>query len=319
MLKKAILLAGLCGLLSAQAMAAYPAKSVSIVVPFPPGQTGDIIARVVSEQLSKRLNETFIVINKAGAGGTIGTNFAAHAKGDGYTLLLTSTGPFSIAPALYSQLPYSPLKDFEPVVEVATAPQVLLTGSKSSFNSLDSFLKEAKSADMTFASSGNGSTQHLTMEIFKKAAGIKLLHVPFKGSAEADTQVIGGLIPIMFDTLSAVLPHIEAGKLKALAVADSERSPYLPQVKSLAELGYPSVRGVAFFALMAPKGTPKEIVDLLNSTVNDFMKTPEMKEQFKRLALTPAKVRSSGEFTAYLQSEATKWAQAVKDAGAQIN
>lgn len=319
MFKKILVSIGLCTLLSAQVVAAYPNKPVTIVVPFPPGQTGDIIARLVSEQLTKKLNETFIVVNKGGAGGTIGTNFAAHAKNDGYTLLLTSTGPFSIAPALYSKLPYDPLKDFQPVVEVATAPQVLLASNKSGLNSVADFVKEAKGGDMAYASSGNGSTQHLTMEIFKKEAGIKLLHVPFKGSADADTQVIGGLIPIMFDTLSTVLPHIQGGNLKALAVADSERSPYLPEVKSLTELGYPKVMGVAFFALMAPSGTPKEIVDLLNSTVNDFMKTPQMQERFKQLALTPAKVKTAQQFSDYLHSEADKWAQAVKDAGAQIN
>lgn len=289
------------------AQAQYPEKPVSIIVPFPAGQTGDLIARTVGEKLSKALGQAFIVENKGGAGGTIGTGYAARAKQDGYTLLLTSTGPFSIAPHLYKSLSYDPLKDLQPIAEIATSPQVLAVNPDNGINSLKDLVVKAKQEDLNFASAGTGSTQHLTMEYFLSTAGAKMTHVPFKGSSEAQPQVISGLISGLSDTLPAILPQIKAGRLKALAVVDSERSAFLPDTPSTDEAGFPGLNTVAFFALMAPKGTPSGVIELLNAQVNKTLKDPATLEQFKRLALTPAKEQTAAQFTAYLEDEAQKW------------
>ncbi|HBP28732.1 MAG TPA: tripartite tricarboxylate transporter substrate binding protein [Advenella kashmirensis] len=289
------------------AQAQYPEKPVSIIVPFPAGQTGDLIARTVGEKLSKALGQAFIVENKGGAGGTIGTGYAARAKQDGYTLLLTSTGPFSIAPHLYKSLSYDPLKDLQPIAEIATSPQVLAVNPDNGINSLKDLVAKAKQEDLNFASAGTGSTQHLTMEYFLSTAGAKMTHVPFKGSSEAQPQVISGLISGLSDTLPAILPQINAGRLKALAVVNSERSAFLPDTPSTDQAGFPGLNTVAFFALMAPKGTPPDIIELLNAQVNKTLKDPATLEQFKKLALTPAKEQTAAQFTTYLEDEAQKW------------
>ena len=318
---KKILLAGLsaCALHVSPALAAYPAKPVTIVVPFPGGQTGDIIARVIGEQLAKKLGQPFIVENRPGAGGTLGTGYAARATPDGYTLLLTSTGPFAIAPSLYSKLPYQPLKDFDAVADIATTPQILATYEASNIKSIKDLIATAKKEDLSFASAGNGSTQHLTMEVFNKDTGLTMTHIPFKGSAEAQTQVISGLIPVTSDSLPAILPQIKANKLRALAVVDTARSSFLPDVPTLNELGYPTVSTLAFFGLMAPKDTPKPIVDQLNTTVNQILQTPEVQAKFQALALTPGKLQTAPEFSAYLASEVSKYKKIVNDAGAEID
>ncbi|AFK61541.1 ABC transporter substrate-binding protein [Advenella kashmirensis WT001] len=301
------LAAGLSFVAMSCAQAQYPEKPVSIIVPFPAGQTGDLIARTVGEKLSKALGQAFIVENRGGAGGTIGTGYAARAKQDGYTLLLTSTGPFSIAPHLYKSLSYDPLKDLQPIAEIATSPQVLAVNPDNGINSLKDLVAKAKQEDLNFASAGTGSTQHLTMEYFLSTAGAKMTHVPFKGSSEAQPQVISGLISGLSDTLPAILPQIKAGRLKALAVVGSERSAFLPDTPSTDQAGFPGLNTVAFFALMAPKGTPPEVIELLNAQVNKALKEPATLEQFKKLALTPAKEQTAAQFTAYLEDEAQKW------------
>lgn len=314
-----ILLAGLACVVACSAAAAYPTKPVTIVVPFPGGQTGDIIARSIGEQLSKKLGQPFIVENRPGAGGTIGTGFAARATNDGYTLLLTSTGPFAIAPSLYSKLPYDPLKDFDAVANIAVTPQVLAVNEAVDARTLKDFIALARKGDLSYASAGNGSTQHLTMEVLSRSAGVKMTHIPFKGSAEAQTQVVSGQIPVTSDSLPAILGQIRANKLRALAVVDSERSPFLPDVPTLKEAGFDGVSTLAFFGLMAPKGTPAEVVDMLNKTVTDLLKAPDIQERFKTLALTPAKPMTPAQYSQYLTGEVQKFKKVVGDAGAQID
>lgn len=305
--------------LSASVFAAYPDRPVTIMVPFPAGQTGDIIARTVGEQLSKKLGQSFIVENRGGAGGRIGTGFAARSKNDGYTLLLTSSGPFAIAPSLYSTLNYDPLKDFEPVADIAATPQILAVSNQSGINSVEDLLKKARSEDISYATAGNGSTQHLTVELIKQELKAPMVHIPFKGSAESKTQVMSGLIPFTSDSLPAILPQIKSGQIKALAVVDTERSEYLPDVPTLAELGYPKLSTVAFFGLMAPKGTPKEVVDTLNKNVLEILNSPETTKRFEELALTRAKERTPEEFREYLTSEVAKWKKVIDGAGAKID
>ncbi len=305
--------------LSASVFAAYPDRTVTIVVPFPAGQTGDIIARTVGEQLSKKLGQAFIVENRGGAGGRVGTGFAARGKNDGYTLLLTSSGPFAIAPSLYSTLNYDPLKDFEPVADIAATPQILAVSNESGIKSVEDLLKKARSEDISYASAGNGSTQHLTVELIKQELKAPMVHIPFKGSSESKTQVMSGLIPFTSDSLPAILPQIKSGQIKALAVVDTERSEYLPDVPTLAELGYPKFSTVAFFGLMSPKGTPKEVVDTLNKSVIEILNSPETTKRFEELALTRAKERTPEEFREYLTSEVAKWKKVIDDAGAKID
>ncbi|RTZ39230.1 tripartite tricarboxylate transporter substrate binding protein [Candidimonas sp. SYP-B2681] len=304
--------------LSASVFAAYPDRPVTIMVPFPAGQTGDIIARTVGEQLTKKLGQSFIVENRGGAGGRIGTGFAARGKNDGYTLLLTSTGPFAIAPSLYSTLNYDPLNDFEPVADIAATPQILAVSKESGINNVEGLLKKARSEDISYASAGNGSTQHLTVELIKQELKVPMVHIPFKGSSESKTQVMSGLIPFTSDSLPAILPQIKSGQLKPIAVVDLERSEYLPDVPTLAELGYPKFSTVAFFGLMAPKGTPKEVVDTLNKNVIEILNSPETTKRFEELALTRAKERTPEEFREYLTSEVAKWKKVIDDADAKI-
>jgi len=308
-----------CSLLTSPVRAAWPSQPVTIVVPFPGGQTGDIIARTVGEQLSKRLGYPFVIENRPGAGGTVGTGYAAQANNNGYTLLLTSTGPFAIAPALYAKLAYDPLRDFEAVAHIAATPQILVANPDAGIDSAAGLIQAAKTQDLSYASAGNGSTQHLTMEVFNKENAIKMVHIPFKGSAESSTNVMGGQVPVASDSLPAILPAIKNGKLRALAVVDSERSPYLPDVPTLAEQGLPVLSTVAFFGLMAPKGTDAAIVGALNTHVNDILQTPAVQQRFATLALTAAKPKSAQQFREHLASEVNKWASIVRDAGARID
>lgn len=309
-----------CALLTqASAWAAYPEKPVTIIVPFPGGQTGDIIARTVGEQLARKLGQPFIIENKAGAGGTLGTGYAARAQNDGYTLLLTSTGPFAIAPSLYSRLTYKPLEDFAAVADIAATPQILAVGAQSGIQSVAQLVEAAKKGDLSYASAGNGSTQHLTMEVFNDETGIKMVHIPFKGSAEAQTQVIGGLIPATSDSLPAILPQIKANKLRALAVLDNERSPFLPDLPTLHEQGYPAFSTVAFFGLLAPKGTDPRIIETLNTQVNEILRAPEVAQRFQTLALTPAKPKTAQQFQDYLGGEVAKWTRIVNDAQVKLD
>ena len=221
----------------------YPAKPVRIIVPFPPGQATDILARLLADQLSKSLGQQFIADNRPGAGGGVGTEAAAKAAPDGYTLVMATISTFGINPSLYPKLGYSPLRDFAPISNLGLTPQTLVASPKSGFGSLKDFVAKAKTTELSYASSGNGSASHLSMELFRTASGAKLSHVPFKGNAEALTQVFGGEIPVMFDAIPGVLAPIKSGKVKALGIASSKRSPFLPDLPTIAEQGYPGIRG----------------------------------------------------------------------------
>jgi tripartite-type tricarboxylate transporter receptor subunit TctC len=315
MIKK-VLAASLVGLFfSTAAHAAYPTTPVTIVSPFSAGQTGDYIARVIAKELTTRLGQTFIVENRPGAGGRVGTGFVARAKNDGYTLLLSSSGPFAIAPSLYPKTTtYNPLKDFAPIAEVASTPQILAVSNQSGIKSVPELVKLARSSDISYASAGNGSTQHLAMELLKKELSMPMVHIAFKGSSEAKQQVMSGAIPVTSDSLPAILAQIKSGQMKAIAIIEPERSPYLPQVATLAELGYPKFSATAFFGLVAPKGTPKNVVDTLNKQVEEILKMPAVQEKYKELALTLPKSQTPEQFGAYLASEIGRWKKIVADA-----
>jgi tripartite-type tricarboxylate transporter receptor subunit TctC len=306
--------------LSTSAHAAWPTAPVTIVVPFAPGQTGDIIARLVGKELSVKYGQTFIVDNRAGGGGRIGTAFVAKAKPDGYTLLLTSTGPYAIAPVLYPKgLQYDPVRDFTGVAETASTPQVIAVSPQSGITSFADLVKKAKASDMSYGSAGNGSTQHLTMELLKKELGFPMVHVPFKGSSESKMQVIGGGLPVTSDSLPAIYPNINNGQLKALVVIDDKRSEYLPNVPTIVEAGFPKLSTVAFFGLVAPKATPKEVVDQLNHDIIAMFRTPAFKEKLKEQALTPPQERTPAQFTAYLTEEVARWQKIVQESNVTVD
>jgi tripartite-type tricarboxylate transporter receptor subunit TctC len=301
------------------AHAAWPAAPVTIVVPFAAGQTGDIIARLIGKELGATLGQPFVVDNRPGNGGQIGTAYVARAKPDGYTLLLTSTGPFAIAPALYPKsTQYNPARDFVGIAETASTPQVIAVSNKSGIGSFADLVKQAKGKDLSYGSAGNGSTQHLTMEMLKKEIGFPMVHVPFKGSAESKTQLISGLLDAASDSLPAVYGNIRSNQMKPLVVVDTKRSAYLPDVPTLAEAGYPEISTLAFFGLVAPRDTPKEVVDLLNRQITQMFRTPAFQEKMKEQALTLPVERSAEQFTAYLASEVVRWKQIVDKANVEV-
>lgn len=297
------------------AHASYPSSPVTIVVPFAAGQTGDIIARLVSKELASRLGQAFIVENKPGGGGRIGTAFVAKAKADGHTLLLTSTGPYAIAPALYPKTThYDPVRDFTAVAELASTPQIIAVSNDLGVTSLAGLVQAAKAGELFYGSAGLGSTQHLTMELLKQKLDFPMTHAPFKGSAESKLKVMSGMLAATSDSLPAIYGNIKAGQLKALAVVDDQRSAYLPEVPTLAEAGFQNLSTVAFFGLVAPQGTPREVVDTLNRQLLQAVRTPEFVEKMQAQALTAPQARTPEQFNAYLHDQVARWKGIVEDA-----
>ncbi|MGE5095666.1 MAG: Bug family tripartite tricarboxylate transporter substrate binding protein [Betaproteobacteria bacterium] len=296
---------------------AYPARPVKIIVPFTAGSATDILARVVGEQLGRALGQPFVVENKPGAGGILGTQAAKEAPPDGYTLIAAGSGPFGINPGVYKSLPYDPVRDFEPIGNIVLTPQAIVVGSQTPYKSIKELVAAAKAkpGELTFASLGNGSTSHLTMEAFQSVAGIKLNHIPFKGSSDAQAQVIGGNVVMMSDTLTGILAQVKAGKLRALGVAIPQRSPFLPDVPTLGEQGYPGFESVGWIGLAAPAKTPPAILDKLNGEIRRMLQDPAVKEKFASLAFTTVG-DSREEFAAFMKSEIAKWSKVAHDSGA---
>jgi tripartite-type tricarboxylate transporter receptor subunit TctC len=297
----------------AHAQGDYPSRPVRLIVPIAAGQATDILARVVAEQLSRSLGQPFVVENKAGAGTTIGTDFVAKAAPDGYTLLMATSAGFAAAPALYAKLPYDPLRDFAPVSNVGLVIQTMVASRDAPFDNLQQFIAKAKDGSMSYASAGNGSTSHLATEMFLHQAGVQAVHVPFKGAAEAQPQLIGGQVQFMFDALPAVLPQVRAGKLKVIGVGSAQRTPLLPEAPTMAEQGLKGFEAVGWIGLAAPAKTPPAVLDKLNQEVQRALATPEMQERLKALSFTPA-ADTREHFGRFIASEIGKWGQAAKNA-----
>ena len=298
----------------------YPSKSVRLVVPFPAGGTTDVMGRLIGQQLSARLGQQFIIDNRPGAAGGIGTDVVAKSPADGYTLLLGAVATHSINPSLYGHLPYDPVKDFAPISLLGTLPNVLVVNPSLPVRSVQELiaLAKAKPGTLTFASGGNGTTHHLSGELFKRMAGVDMTHVPYKGNAPAITDVIGGQVNVMFDNISNSLPHIKAGKLRALAVTGPVRSPVLPNVPTLAELGFPGYNITSWFGLFAPAATPQPIVSRLNATVNAALHDKQVRDLLASEGIE-AQGNSLEQFHAFLQTERVRWAKLVKESGAHID
>ena len=298
----------------------YPTRPVKIIVAFTPGSATDILARLVADQFTRSMGQTFVVENKAGAGGIIGTEAAKNAAPDGYTLTACPSGPFGINPGIYSKLPYDPIKDFEPISNIGLTPQTIVVGAQTPYKTLKDLVADAKKrpGEIAYGSLGVGSTSHLTMEAFQAAAGIKLNHIPFKGGQEAQAQIIGGAFPVMSDTVPGVLAQVKAGKLRALGVAIPQRSPFLPDVPTVAEQGYPGFESVGWIGLCAPAKTPAPILDKLNAEVHKMLDSPETKAKFQQLAFVAAG-DTREQFAQWIKSEIAKWSKVAKDSGAKAD
>jgi|SRR5882672_1143356 len=296
----------------------YPAKPVRIISPFPPGQATDILARLLAENLAQSLGQPFLVENRAGAGGALGTEAAAKAAPDGYTLAMGTIGPLAISPALYSKLGYDPVRDFAPISNLGLTPQTLVVSASSELKTLKDLVEHAKKAPLDYASSGNGSASHLAMEMFRTASGVQLSHVPFKGSSDAQTQVLAGRVPIMFDAIPGVAAQIKAGKLRALGIASPERSPFFPDVPTIAEQGYPGFAAIGWIGIVAPARTPEAILDRLNAEARRFIQRPEVRERLTSLSFLPVG-DAREQFAAFIREEVAKWAKVVKDSGAKVD
>lgn len=298
----------------------YPTRPVKVIVAFSAGSATDLIARLMSDYLTKSLGQPFVVENKPGAGGIPGTEQAKNAAPDGYTLTMCPSGPFGINPGIYSKLPYDPIKDFEPIANIALTPQTITVGAQQPYKSLQDLVAAAKAkpGEIAYGSLGVGSTAHLTMEAFQSAAGIKLNHIPFKGSGDLHPQVMGGSVPVMADTISGVLAQTKNGKLRPLAVAIPQRSSYLPDVPTVAEQGYPGFESVGWIGLAAPAKTPVAILDKLNAEIKKMLQDPTVKGKIEQLAAIPVG-DSRIEFAAFIKSEIAKWSKVAKDSGARAD
>jgi tripartite-type tricarboxylate transporter receptor subunit TctC len=298
----------------------YPTKPIRLVVPFPPGGTTDLLAREVGQRLTLSFGQSVVIDNRPGAGGNIGSDLVAKSAPDGYTLLMGTVGTQAINPSLYARLPYDPVKDFAPVILVARVPNVLEVTPTLPVNSVNDLIKLAKEkpGQINFASSGNGTSIHLSGELFKAMAGVDMTHVPYKGSAAAITDLISGQVQVMFDNLPSSLPQIKAGKLRAIAVTSGQRAPALPNVPTIAESGLPGFEATSWFGILAPAGTPPAIISRINAEVNQWLQSPAAKE--KLLAEGAIAAGDSPEaFAAYIHSETEKWARVVKASGAKID
>jgi tripartite-type tricarboxylate transporter receptor subunit TctC len=294
--------------------AKWPQKPVTYIVPFPPGGTTDILARVIALKLGPALGTTIVVENKPGAGGNIGSDFVAKAKPDGYTILGGTISSHAINPSIYAKMPYDAVKSFQPITLIGTNANVLVVGADSPYKTVQDVIAAAKAkpGSISFASAGNGTSQHLSGELFKSLAGISLEHVPYKGSGPAIQDVMAGHVPMMFDTTVVAAPHIQSGKVRALAVTSAKRVKSLPNVPTMVEAGVPGYELVSWQGIFAPAGTPKDVVQRLNAEIVKVLKMPDVRERLESLGLDPVG-NTPDEFAAFQKAEIAKWAKVVKD------
>ena len=275
---------------------------------------------MIGQKLTESWGQQVVVDNRPGAGGLLGTEMGAKASPDGYTLTMAVSSGFGINPSLYTKLPYDAVKDFAPITNIALTPQTLVANPGFAAKTVKEFVAAAKAkpGQINFASLGAGSTSHLTMEMFRAAAGIRLNHVPFKGSPDAHANLFSGQVPVMFDAIPAVLPHVKAARLRGLGIGSAQRSPFLPEVPTIAESGFPGFEAVGWIGIAAPAKTPPAVLDKLHDEIVRIINTAEMKERLATLAFTPVG-DSRKNFSTFIQSEIAKWGKAVKESGAKAD
>ena len=297
----------------------YPSKAVRVVIPYPPGGPTDILGRLVAQRLSERLGQSFVVENRPGASGMIGADTVAKAQPDGHTLLINAS-LHVINPSLYSKMPHDPIKDFAPVSQIADVPLVLVVNQENPAKNVADIIKMAKEkkGELTFASSGNGAAPHLAGEAFNAAVGTEIAHVPYKGSAPALTDVIGGHVTMMFDSLPSSTAFIAGGTLRPLAVTTAKRVPSLPDVPTVQESGVPGYEISTWYGVWAPAGTPEEILNKLGSEIGAIVKEPEIAKRIGEMGSVPVGSMPK-DFAAYNLSEQEKFAKIVELSGARLD
>ena len=298
--------------------AAYPNRPVKIIVAFPPGQATDQTARALAQKMSESLGQQFFIENRPGAASIIGSEVAAKAPNDGYTLFMGSSGSLAVNPGMYAKLPYDAVRDFAPIAQAMKVPFFIVVRNDFPANSVKDLVVYLKANPdrVNYGSAGSGASNHLSTELFKSVAGVSMIHVPYKGSPPAVTDLLGGQIGLMFETGPLVLPHVKSGRLKFLAVGSTQRSSVLPELPTIAESGYPGFETVGWAGLLAPAGTPREIITKLNAEAVRILAQAELKERF--VAMGAELVSSTPEeFGAYIKSETAKWGKVIRDSGAR--
>jgi tripartite-type tricarboxylate transporter receptor subunit TctC len=293
----------------------YPSKPIRIVVPYPPGGFNDTLGRTLAAKFTEAWGQPAVVENKPGANTVIGTDFVAKAAPDGYTLLIVAF-PFAVTPSLLKNMPYDTVKDFAPIAWAAVSPNALVVNPSLPVKNVAELiaLAKAKPGTLSYASTGNGSSNHISMELFKSLAGVDIVHIPYKGSGPAVTDLLGGQVQLMFDNAPNVMPHVKAGKLRALGMSSAKRSSFAPDIPTVAESGVPGYEVAVWFGVVAPAGTPREIVQKLNAEVLRILAMPDVRERFQSQGVEP--VGSTPEqFGEHIKSQMAKWGKVVQDAG----
>ena len=304
----------------AKGEAAYPERPVRIVVPFPPGQTVDIVGRIMAERFTEAFGKQFIVDNRSGAAGTVGTALAARATPDGYTLLIVSNGTLAGNTALWKEkLPYNVIKDFAPVINFIATPQLLVASPSLPYRTVQDIVNYAKAnpGKINYALPGVGNSSHLAMEMLRARAGIDIVPVPYQGSPAAFIDIMSGRIPIMFEAASGVLVHVRSGKIRAIATGGTERAVFLPEVPTVAESGYPGYSAVPWVGVVAPAGAPKAIIAKLYGEAAKLLQTPEGKARIINMGMEPLGMNPA-DFGAHIKAEIERWTKVVQDAGIKL-
>ena len=299
----------------------WPSKPIKLIAPFAAGGSTDLLARAVATKLSEALGQPMLVENRTGAGGSLGAEIAAKSPADGYTLMLGTSGTLAINPSLYAKPLYDPARDFVPAALIGTTAFFLLVHPGVPANNLRDFIAmaKAKPGQINYGSAGNGSTGHLVAEYFRRSAGIEIAHVPYKGQAPAMNDLIGGQIQALFEPVGTALTYIKSGKVRALAITGSVRSALAPDVPTVAESGVPNYDATAWFVIAAPMGTPKEVIDRLNSEMSRVMRSADMQARLATLQIDPAPPMPPDQISAFMRAEIVKWGKIVRDSGARVD
>lgn len=310
---------GLCAVTAAAAQT-YPAKPIRFIVPFAPGGSTDLVARILAQRLPEALGQAVVVDNRGGAGGVIGAELAARAPADGYTIVLGSPGPLTINPNLLARMPYDTLRDFSPITLATISPFILVLHPSLPVRSVQELvaLARARPGQLNYGSAGNGSVGHFSAEQFKSLAGVNLVHVPYKGAGPAVTDLVGGQLHLMFENLPTVLPHIRSGKLRALAVGTRKRSALVPEYPTISEAGVPGYESSTAFGVLAPAKTPAAVIGRLNQEIVKILNSPDIKERLSAQGLEAAG-GTPQQYAAHLKEELAKYGRIVKAAGIKLD